>query len=171
MVEEEKNSANVEEDQVDGEKVMTDKELKGKIKEEDMKFIEAYRDVKISELFTYGFIRHEVAIHGDVNAVIRTLKSKEDKELAKRLSGYAGINILVGAENGDDILEFSLVSFGDRVFNEPEEARAFMAEQSMAVKVLLVQEFKKLNKATAIMIKGPGVENPLVTPLAGTGAV
>jgi len=149
----------------------SDEKLNEKIRKEDEEFIKNYEDVKIEELFSYGFVRHEVTLHGSIKAVIRTLMTKEDKDLAKRLGNYSGTNLYVGAENGDDILEYCLLSFGQNEFSDPSQARLFMENQSMAVKVLLIQEFKRLNKAVAILLRGPGGENPLVTPLAGTGVV
>jgi len=170
MVEE---ASNVNEQKIndDDPKNMSDEKLRDKIKEEDEKFIKKYSDIKMSDLFTFGYVMHTIDVHGDVKAVIRTLKSKEDRELARRLNGYEGTKMYVYAANGDDILEYALMKFGDLEFREPGSARKFMEDQSMAVKLLLVQEFRQLNKALAIFLKGPGTENPLVTPLAGTGGV
>ena len=148
---------------------MTDEELLEKSKEDDMKFMELYKDVKMEDLIGYGFVMHSVKISDTVDAKIRTLKSKEDKELGKKLGEYNGSNAYVLAENGSDVCSLCLMSFGQTQFKDADAAMEFIEDQSIAIKTLVLTEFNRLNKALAILLRGPGLENPLVAPLVGTG--
>lgn len=150
---------------------MSDEELGEKIMAEDKEFMGDYEDITIDDLISHGFVTHKVKIGEKISAEIRTLKSAEDKSLGAKSVEYKGPEGMKRAESGDDTLELSLISFGETVFASPKEVRVFIDGQSIAIKTLLLQEFVKLNKALSILLRGPGVQNPLVTPLTGIGSL
>jgi len=150
--------------------LMDDDELKQKIKEEDEEFMKDYGDISIDGLIANGYVIHEVKISDKITARIRTLTSGEDRDLSKEFSNYEGNQNYVTAVHTDNILAKALVSFGDMEFATEGKAREFLNNQSVAIKTYLNQEHVKLLKALAILLKGPGAENPLIRPLTGIGS-
>lgn len=156
-----------------------DNELMERQKQEDIEFMKGYSDVTFEDLVGLGYVTHTVSFPSDKKAVIRSLTDREDKDLAILLGEYRGSQALVVAENGDDVLARSLVSFsgiefGNIFINDKEKykagivkAKEFIERQSVAVKMMLIQEYQSLNKAVAILLKGPGPSNPLIRPLSG----
>lgn len=149
---------------------MSDEELKKKIEDEDIEFMKGYDDISIDELISKGYVEHEIKIGEKITAVIRTLTSSEDKDISKKFGDYEGNNNYITSEHTDNILSKALVSFGSKEFSSEEEARAFLGSQSVAIKTYLNQEHVGLLKAVAILLKGPGAENPLIRPLTGIGS-
>jgi len=148
----------------------SEEELKAKMLADDIEFMKRYEDCTLDDLFSYGYITHTVKISDNHEAVIRTLLSGEDKQTAKKLGDYSGVNMYVKAENADDILQFALVRYNNLRFDKPEDVRTFVNDKmSIGVKTLLLYEFSNLMKALALLLKGPGSENPLVAPLSGIG--
>jgi len=148
----------------------SDEELEEEIRASDEKFMKDYEDCTLDDLFTYGYIAHTVKISDSHEVVLRTLLSGEDKQIAKNLGDYSGVNMYVKAENADDILQFALVQYDKLRFEKPEDVKAFVNDKmSIGIKTLLLFEFTNLMRALAILLKGPGSENPLVAPLSGIG--
>jgi len=152
----------------------TDEEVEDDVRKSDQELLDKY-DITIDDLIVSGYVAHDIKIGEKHGATIRTLTADEDKELGRRLGEYSGTRSYVLARNSDDILEYALLRFDNHEFgdkNEEADRKAkleFIGGQSVAIKILLAQEFSQLTKALAILLRGPGAQNPLVAPLAGIG--
>lgn len=126
---------------------------------EDARFMEEYKDLRISELVTTGRVSHEVEI-AEQKFVLRTLIDEENEAIEAELSGMlSGEGTMaqthVAALIRRHILARSLVSMnghplGDTAAERYEKLKSW----AMPLLLLLHEDYRELNKAIAILLTG-----------------
>lgn len=136
-------------------------------KAEDDKFMEDYDDVVMDELISMGYVSHTFDIVEGFSFKIRTLKKKEELDIKKRISNYEGAQIYVLDESNTNTIAYCLVEInGSELPDDFEKRREIVEDLSDVVTVAIIDEFRDLNKALVVLIKGSS-KNSLARRLLG----
>lgn len=151
-----------------------DVDLKAKLEEmqkaEDEAFMKAYQDVSVDDLITKNFLVHEAEIMKGFNVKIRTLRKSEELDVKRRVSEYDGAQMYVVDQLNVDALTYSLMEINGSPLPEvPEkfdDAKKLISDLPDAVVVAILEEYRNLNKALVILMRGSS-KNSLARLLLG----
>lgn len=137
--------------------------------ETDEEFMEEYNELDVGELIVKGYITHTAEIIPGFNVTLRTLKKGESLEVDKRASLYRGVGQYIINEIALDALAISVQSINGRPLGEDvEEKKARLGGLAEVVVMELWEQYKNLQKASVILLKGDS-DNPLARRLLGQG--
>jgi hypothetical protein len=163
----------------------TQEEVQKKLDEmqkvEDSTFMKKYTDVTMDTLISQGSVIHESEIAPGFKVKLRTLKKKEELEIKERMTQYEGSQMYVIDQINTDTLVKALVSINgialptedkkdpktDEVIESAFESRKrTITDLPDALCMAMLEEYRALNKALVILIKGSS-KNSLARLLLG----
>ena len=137
-------------------------------KAEDAIFMKGYPDVSMDSLIANGYIVHEATIATGFKVKMRTLKKKEELEIKSKMTNYDGSQMYVMDQINTDTLAKCVISINgidlptddkkdksDVVIKTAFESRKeVITELADALTLAMLEEYRALNKALVILIKG-----------------
>ena len=137
-------------------------------KAEDAVFMKGYPDISMDSLIANGYIVHEAVITQGFKVKMRTLKKKEELEIKSKMSNYDGSQMYVIDEINTDTLAKCVISINgidlptdDKKGKNDEVVKtAFVSRKEViteladALTLAMLEEYRALNKALVILIKG-----------------
>lgn len=133
----------------------------------DAEFMKDYADISLDELIATGYVTHIAKIADRISVELRTLKKAENMQVDKNVITYEGSNLYVMNEASLDTLTFSVQKINGKPIGEKaEEKKKHLANLAEVIVQAVWEEFRKLNKATAILLKGSS-KNSLTRRLVG----
>ncbi|MEN6550195.1 MAG: hypothetical protein ABFE07_29475 [Armatimonadia bacterium] len=139
-------------------------------KAEDTVFMKGYQDVSMPDLISRGYILHQAEITPGFTVKLRTLRKREELDVKRRVANYNGAQIYVVDELNVDALAFALVEINGVPQPDPvkefDKAKANIVELPDALVVAILEEYRNLNKALVILVKGSS-KNSLARHLLG----
>lgn len=147
-----------------------DKTIESLQKAEDEAFMKDYQDVSMADLISKGFLCHKVKIAEGFEVKIRTLRKREELEIKRRISDYNGAQMYVVDELNVDALVYALVEINGVPQPDPvkefEKAKSSILDLPDGLVVAALDEYRALNKALVILVKGSS-KNSLARHLLG----
>ena len=148
-------------------------------KAEDNAFMKDYSDVSIDDLISRGFVIHTIEITKGFTVKMRTLKKKEELEVKQRLSTYDGAQMYVVDQINTDTLAFAAMEINgvplptaEQKNKEGKSLTVFEARKEIITELgdvlclAMIEEYRSLNKALVILVKGSS-KNSLARLLLG----
>ena len=145
-----------------------DRKMEELQKAEDDAFMKDYQDISMDSLISKGVVSHEVEIAKGFKVKVRTLRKREELEVKSKMTNYDGAQIYVMDQINTDTLVNSVVSING--IDLPTENKvdkdgkliktAFEARKDVILDLgdvlclALMEEYRALNKALVILIKG-----------------
>ena len=137
-------------------------------KAEDAVFMKGYPDISMDSLIANGYIVHEAEITKGFKIKIRTLKKKEELEIKSKMLHYDGAQMYVIDQINTDTLVKSVISINgidlptedkrgknDEIIKTAFDSRKeVITELADALTLAMLEEYRALNKALVILIKG-----------------
>ncbi len=122
---------------------------------EDALFMESYQDLKGEELIAMGYVSHEVEIMEGLKVKIRTVTEEEDLAVSKEAYELVGNAHFVSESISRMVLARALVTINGVEFGTDVEDRfKKIGKFGKAIKLSIFEEWRKMNKALTIKIKG-----------------
>jgi hypothetical protein len=164
------------------EKPQTDLDVAEEFQElSDEEFMKGYEDITVDDVIVNGYVEKKVDLTKNFSFKVRTLKKKEELDLKRRISDYDGVQMYVLDEINVDTLAFAVTEINgtpmaelpsdpDKRKEAIDKRKDVIGELSEAVTLSMIEEFRKLNKALVILLKGSS-KNFLARRLLGQGLV
>jgi len=139
--------------------------------ESDAEFMERYTDVDMNELIMQGYVSHTAEICKDFSVTLRTLKKKEELDIKDRISGYEGVSMYILDQTNANTLAYCIMELnGTGLPDDFDKRREIIDNLSDVITVAILDEFRDLNKALVIMLKGSS-KNSLARRLFGQESI
>ena len=142
-------------------------------KQEDEEFMKEYEGLNFDDLIMKGYLEHAIDVTDSFQIKLRTLKKKEELDIKKRIASYDGVQMYVLDQVNVDTLCYALMEINSdpmqTTFETDEEfatKKARIEDLSEALVLEMLEEFRKLNRALVILIKGSS-KNSLARRLLG----
>jgi hypothetical protein len=140
--------------------------------EADLKFLEEYENLEVTQLVMEGYVEHKVAIIDEFVITIRTVTEDEDSEIMKRLEDLKGSQPYLSEQISRHTLAFGVVSVNGATFGEDADDRyTRIGKWAKPIKLAVWEEWLKLNKAVAMKIRGGKSGNSLERLLIGPALI
>lgn len=161
-----------EEEDGDPTKLLEKMEKDQRLAEEDEKFLEEYKGVDLMQMIMEGYIQHEVTVIDGMKVLLRTLTDDEDDEISKRMEDMKGNQVWLGNQIVRTNLAYVVVAINGAKFGEDVEDRMKrIGKWGKPIKLVIWEEWIKLNKAVAMKIRGGRSGNSLEHRLIGQESV
>jgi len=133
----------------------------------DKKFMEDYGDISMDDLISKGYVQHVFEVTEGLDITIRTLRKKEELDIKKRIGEYDGAQIYVLDETNTNTIAYCVMEInGEPLPDGFEDRRKAIDDLSDVICVAIIDEFRSLNKALVILLKGSS-KNSLARRLLG----
>jgi len=135
--------------------------------DEDKEFMRGYADITSDSLIMNGYVSHVVEVNDSISYKIRTLRKREELDVKKRIGEYDGANMYVFDETNVNTAAYCLMEInGEPLPEEFVDKREAVVDLPDTLVVDILDEFRDLNKALIIMLKGSS-KNSLARRLVG----
>ena len=137
-------------------------------KAEDAVFMKGYTDTSMDSLISNGFISHEAEIAKGFKIKLRTLKKREELDVKSKMTNYDGAQLYIMDQINTDTLAKSIISIngidlptedkldkdGKLVKKAFDSRKDVILDLGDVLCLAMMEEYRALNKALVILIKG-----------------